>query len=135
MVEHGYIGAIKNAKVTKAADLVSKYLQLINDYDLLPFLQKEQTDSVFMYWAEVIARNDPYQARYFLNNIMAFQVIPKIAMLYIKAIGLDTAIAFIDEMVENSYVRSFWESVPDGIEVNYYEQGNELVVPQIFFNA
>ncbi|KAJ1975097.1 hypothetical protein H4R35_003309 [Dimargaris xerosporica] len=114
--------AIKNAEVTEAVDLVNKYLQLIYDYDLLPFLQKAQNDPVSTYWAEVIGRNDPNLVYYFLSNIMVFQVIPKIAMLYIETIGLDTAIAFIDAMVENSYVESFWESILDGNEVNYYEQ-------------
>ncbi|KAJ1960888.1 hypothetical protein H4R35_007506, partial [Dimargaris xerosporica] len=121
-VAHEYLGAAKEKHVEEAVGLVNKYLKLINNYDLLPILEKAQNDPVSMYWAKVIGRNDPYQVRYFLYDIMAFQVIPRIAIRYTMQKELDLAIQFIDAMMNDNNLTLFLKSIPNDTGVNYYEQ-------------
>ncbi|KAJ1966337.1 hypothetical protein H4R35_006991, partial [Dimargaris xerosporica] len=121
-VAHGYLGAAKEKHVEEAVGLVNKYLKLINNYDLLPILEKAQNDPVSTYWAEVIGRNDPYQVRYFLYDIMAFQVIPRVAIWYTIQEKLDLAIQFIDAMMNDNNLTLFLQSIPNDTVVNYYEQ-------------
>ncbi|KAJ1973053.1 hypothetical protein H4R34_005205, partial [Dimargaris verticillata] len=106
----------------KAAGLVNKYLQTIHHADLLPFLQGYQHDPYFKFWVKAIAQNNSLRARYYLNDIVAFQVIPKIAINYVMAWEFPKAIEFIDEILRNKYLKGFLESISAVTGVYYYEQ-------------
>ncbi|KAJ1962613.1 hypothetical protein H4R35_007334, partial [Dimargaris xerosporica] len=120
-VTHGYLGIVRQRTFAGTVDLVTECLQYFNNYDLLPFFQENQSEPEYEYWAKVIIPNDSYMARYYFNDLMAFQVIPKIVVRYIARGQSELAIWFIDLIVDNYYLNEFFKSTYYATDINYYE--------------
>ncbi|KAJ1976185.1 hypothetical protein H4R34_004072, partial [Dimargaris verticillata] len=134
-VDYGYLGTIKyetmeegglftatDGKKQGISDLMRQYLEIINHIDLRPFLESTHDNFLSQFWKEVIAQNDEFRARYYFNDIVALQVIPKIAIAYIKRNHWRQAISFIDEMLLNPDLSRFLNTISVDTDVNYYEQ-------------
>ncbi|KAJ1974546.1 hypothetical protein H4R35_003559 [Dimargaris xerosporica] len=120
-VDHGYLNLANKEQMYKAIDLMKKYLETIHKVNFLPFLRENPKHPVSNFWIEIITLNDPFRARYYFD-IMAFQVIPKIAILYVTKKKFEQVIRFIDAMLKDTYLSTFLQSIPKAIRANYYEQ-------------
>ncbi|KAJ1978500.1 hypothetical protein H4R35_001878, partial [Dimargaris xerosporica] len=121
-VDHGYFKFVNEKRADKTVDLMKKYVENIHKVNLLPFLTENLGNLEYKFWTEVIALNDPFRARYYFFDIVAYQVIPKIVLRYVTKGELEQAIAFIEAMVNNAHLSAFFESIPETTRVNYFEQ-------------
>ncbi|KAJ1971614.1 hypothetical protein H4R34_005683 [Dimargaris verticillata] len=101
---------------------MAKYLETIHKVNLLPFLSSKLDDLESQFWLKIIAQNNKFRARYFFNDIVAFQAIPKIAIWFVMRRKWEQAIEFIDRMLDNAYLSDYLKSIPIDTGVNYYEQ-------------
>ncbi|KAJ1975373.1 hypothetical protein H4R34_004355 [Dimargaris verticillata] len=120
-VETGYIGAFNKGYVMEISAQVEKYLEVIDQADLLSSLEARQDELVYDIIANHIAHNDPVRARYFFNDIVAFQVIPELIAAHVVTRYYNQALVLIDRMQNNPYLSAFRESVIADIDLNYYE--------------
>ncbi|KAJ1973689.1 hypothetical protein H4R34_004989, partial [Dimargaris verticillata] len=127
-VGDGILGAFNRKYVMEVPALVEGYLTVINQNDLIPLLEKYEAGSAYRILAQGVALNDPVRARYFLNDIMAFQVIPKLIMAYVSKCYYKEALAFIDLMQSNPYLSKFWNRNGDSTGLNYYERAAFMVL-------
>ncbi|KAJ1969415.1 hypothetical protein H4R34_006164, partial [Dimargaris verticillata] len=102
--------------------LVKGYLETIREVNLLPFLEPNLDDPESQFWVKVIAQNNEFRARYYFNDIVAFQTIPRIVALYIRNQYWALAIEFIDTMMRDENLKGFLDSIPVDARINYFEQ-------------
>ncbi|KAJ1979571.1 hypothetical protein H4R34_002782 [Dimargaris verticillata] len=115
------LGAFNKGYVADIPALVEKYLEVINNDNLCLSLQARQHDPVYATLAPHITRNDPDRTRYFFNDIMGFQVIPRLIMAHVAMGYFKQALVFIDRMLNNPYLVSLWQSIEADTGLNYYE--------------
>ncbi|KAJ1973169.1 hypothetical protein H4R34_005170, partial [Dimargaris verticillata] len=127
-VGDGILGAFNRKYVMEVPALVERYLNVINQNDLIPLLEKYEAGSAYRILTQDVALNDPVRARYFLNDIMAFQVIPKLIMAYVSKRYYKEALAFIDLMQSNPYLSEFWNRNGGSTGLNYYERAAFMVL-------
>ncbi|KAJ1972150.1 hypothetical protein H4R34_005503, partial [Dimargaris verticillata] len=118
----GHLGAFNKGYVLDIPYLVEKYLEIINQVDLLPFLTARQNEPVYDILVRNIAGNDPDRTRYFFNNVLAFHVIPELIATYVAKGYYKQALAFIQRMLKNRYISDFWELIKVDTGLDYYER-------------
>ncbi|KAJ1970619.1 hypothetical protein H4R34_006003, partial [Dimargaris verticillata] len=127
-IHQGIWGDFNDGYMTEMPDLVERYLEIINNVDLLPVLTERQGKLVDKIWVENIALNNADRSRHFFNDIMAFQLIPKLIGAYIAKGYYDLAIVFIKTMMKNRYLTKFWQSIPADTGLNYPERAVYLAL-------
>ncbi|KAJ1968618.1 hypothetical protein H4R35_006377 [Dimargaris xerosporica] len=129
-IEHGFLGAFNAGYVMEIPNLVKKYVEIINQVDLLPFIQQRHAEPIYGILAKDIAHNDPDRIRYFFNDIMAFHVIPKLIMAHVAKGYYNQVLAFINEMLESKYLKKFFDSIKVDTSLNYYERAAYMALRQ-----
>ncbi|KAJ1974033.1 hypothetical protein H4R35_003810 [Dimargaris xerosporica] len=129
-IGHGFLGAFNAGYVMEIPNLVKKYVEIINQVDLLPFIQQRHAEPIYGILAKDIAHNDPDRIRYFFNDIMAFHVIPKLIMAHVAKGYYDQALIFINEILESEYLKEFFGSIKVDTGLNYYERAAYMALRQ-----